>query len=311
MPHQAAPSWNVTQLAHMAQQALVSPQPIIQSAYQQGILGPAPAMVPTQEIILPHALNHDTSRSIMEYGHMCILSPYFAYSEFKMKDLGALNYFLGISVSRDSTWMFLCQHKYALEQLLRAHMSNYNPSRSPVDTELKLGHDGDPVTNPTLYCCLAGGLYTLGFGLQLYASSTTSLIAYSGAYWAGCPATRRSISRYCVLLGNNLLSWSSKRQHTLSRSSVEFEYRCVANAVVEIAWLRNLLRELHTPLLIATLVYCDNVSAIYMFSNLVQHQQTKHIEISIHFVRNMVTKGQVRVLHVPLHYRYANIFTKG
>ncbi|GKC62597.1 ribonuclease H-like domain-containing protein [Tanacetum coccineum] len=152
---------------------------------------------------------------------------------------------------------------------------------------------------------------TLDFRLQLYASSTSSLVAYTDADWAGCPTTRRSTSGYCVFLGDNLLSCSAKRHHTLSRSSVEAEYRGIANIVAETAWLRNLLRELHTPLLFATLVYCDNVSAIYMTANPVQHQRTKHIEIDIHFVRDMVARGQVRVLHVPSRYQYANIFTKG
>nr|GEU90130.1 ribonuclease H-like domain-containing protein [Tanacetum cinerariifolium] len=129
--------------------------------------------------------------------------------------------------------------------------------------------------------------------------------------WAGCPTTRRSTSDYCVFLGNNLLSWSSKRQFTISRSSAEAEYRGVANAVAETCWLRNLLRELHTPLSTATLVYCDNVSAVYLSSNPVQHQRTKHIEIDIHFVRDLVFTGHIRVLHVPSHYQYADIFTKG
>ncbi|GKE86038.1 ribonuclease H-like domain-containing protein, partial [Tanacetum coccineum] len=98
---------------------------------------------------------------------------------------------------------------------------------------------------------------------------------------------------------------------TLSRSSVEAEYRGVANAVAKTCWLRNLLRELHTPLSSAMLVYCDNVSAVYLSSNPVQHQRTKHIEIDIHFVRDLVAAGEVRVLHVPSRYQYADIFTKG
>ncbi|GJX26107.1 ribonuclease H-like domain-containing protein [Tanacetum coccineum] len=85
----------------------------------------------------------------------------------------------------------------------------------------------------------------------------------------------------------------------------------VANVVAETAWIRNLLRELHSPLLTATLVYYDNVSAVYMSANLVQHQRTKHIEIDIHFVRDMVKVGHVRVLHVPSRFQYADIFTKG
>nr|GEY21455.1 ribonuclease H-like domain-containing protein [Tanacetum cinerariifolium] len=112
-------------------------------------------------------------------------------------------------------------------------------------------------------------------------------------------------------LGDNLLSWSSKRQQTISRSSAEAKYRDVANVVAETAWLRNLLRELHSPLSAATLVYCDNVSATYLSANPVQHQRTKHIESDIHFVRDLVTAGQVRVLHVPSRYQYADIFTKG
>ncbi|GJV64199.1 ribonuclease H-like domain-containing protein [Tanacetum coccineum] len=111
---------------------------------------------------------------------------------------------------------------------------------------------------------------TLDFGLQLYASSTSYLMAYTDADWAGCPTTR----------------------------------------LAETTWLPNLIRELHMPLLSATLVYCDNVSAIYLTANPVQHQRTKHIEIDIHFVRDMVARGHVHVLHVPSHYQYVNIFTK-
>ncbi|GKC02995.1 ribonuclease H-like domain-containing protein [Tanacetum coccineum] len=141
----------------------------------------------------------------------------------------------------------------------------------------------------------------------MFSSSTTDLVAYSDADWAGCPTTRCSTSGYCVFLGNNLLSWSSKRQPTLSRSSTEAEYRGVA----ETCWLHNLLRELHTPLSSATFVYSDNVSDVYLSCNPVQHQRTKHIEIDIHFVRDLVAVGQVRVLHVPSRYQFVNIFTKG
>jgi hypothetical protein len=88
-----------------------------------------------------------------------------------------------------------------------------------------------------------------------------------------------------VFLGDNLVSGSSKRQNTVSRSSAETEYRAVANGVAEATWLRQLLLELHASLRRATLVYCDNISAVYMTSNLVQHQRTKHIEIDLHFVR--------------------------
>ncbi|GJV60924.1 ribonuclease H-like domain-containing protein [Tanacetum coccineum] len=80
------------------------------------------------------------------------------------------------------------------------------------------------------------------------------------------------------------------------------EYRGVANAITKTCWLRNLLHELQTLVSSATLVYCDIVSAIYLSCNLVQHQRTKHIEIDIHFVCDLIAAGQVLVLHVPSRY---------
>ncbi|GKF05597.1 ribonuclease H-like domain-containing protein [Tanacetum coccineum] len=147
-----------------------------------------------------------------------------------MTDLGALNYFLGISTVRHPTGLFLSQKEYARQLLERAHMVNCNPSRTPIDNDSKLGPDGVPVQDPTLYRSLAGGaLGTLELGLQLFASATTSLVGYTDADWAGCPSTRRSTSGYCVFLGDNLLSWFAKRKHTISRSSAKAEYRGVAN----------------------------------------------------------------------------------
>ncbi|GJW07110.1 ribonuclease H-like domain-containing protein [Tanacetum coccineum] len=103
----------------------------------------------------------------------------------------------------------------------------------------------------------------------------------------------------------------SKSKSIQKNQHAEAEYRGVANVVAETAWVRNLLRELHSPLPTATLVYCDNVSVVYMSANPVQHQRTKHIEIDIHFVRDLVKAGHVRVLHVPSRFQYADIFTKG
>ncbi|GJR32504.1 ribonuclease H-like domain-containing protein [Tanacetum coccineum] len=204
--------------------------------------------------------------------------------------------------------------EYATEILERAHMVGCNSSRTPVDTESKLGADGDPACYLTLYRSLAGSLQYLTFTRpdisyavqQLFASFTASLVAYSDADWAGCPTTSRSTLGYYVFLGNNLLSLSSKCQPALSCSSAAAEYHGVANAVAETCWLRNLLCELHTPLSSATLVYYDNVSAVYLSCNALQHQHTKHIEIDIHFVRDLVATGQVRVLHVLSRYQYAH-----
>jgi len=152
---------------------------------------------------------------------------------------------------------------------------------------------------------------TLHLGLLLRPSAQSDLLVYSDADWAGCPDTRKSTSGYAVFLGDNLISWSSKRQNAVSRSSAEAEYRAVANAVAEASWLRQLLVELHVPLCRTALIYCDNISTVYMSSNPVQHQRTKHVEIDLHFVRERVATGDVRVLHVPTSSQYADIFTKG
>ncbi|GJY02030.1 ribonuclease H-like domain-containing protein [Tanacetum coccineum] len=149
---------------------------------------------------------------------------------------------------------YLSQRKYALQLLERAHMTNCNHSRTPVDMESKLGPKVSLFRIPLCITALQVGFSTSRLHGRICLMQYIRL-----------PITRRSTSGYFVFLGDNLLYWSSKRQHTLSRSSVEAEYQGVANVVAKTAWIRNLLRELHSPLSSATLVYCENVSAIYMY----------------------------------------------
>jgi hypothetical protein len=87
-----------------------------------------------------------------------------------------------------------------------------------------------------------------------------------------------------VFLRDNLISWSAKRHNVISHSSAEAKYRAIANGVAEATWLRQLLHELQTPPSRCTLVYCDNINAVYLSTNPVQHQHTKHMEIDLHFV---------------------------
>jgi hypothetical protein len=102
-----------------------------------------------------------------------------------------------------------------------------------------------------------------------------------------------------------------KRQTVVSRSSAKAEYRVVANGVAEATWLRQLLHEFQTPPSRCTLVYCDNISVVYLSTNPVQHQRIKHVEIDLHFVREKVAIGPVRVVYVPTTSQFADIFTKG
>ncbi|GKA34943.1 ribonuclease H-like domain-containing protein [Tanacetum coccineum] len=128
---------------------------------------------------------------------------------------------------------------HRLISILHTHMLNCNPCKTLVDTDSKLGPDDDPVEDPTLFRSLAGALQYLTF--------TRPDLSYA-VQQASCPSTRRSTSGYCVFLSDNLIMWSSKRQHVISRSSAEAKYRGVANVVAKTAWVRNLLQELLVPL---------------------------------------------------------------
>ncbi|XP_023640611.1 uncharacterized protein LOC111831153 isoform X2 [Capsella rubella] len=255
-------------------------------------------------------------------------------NEFPMSDLGKLHHFLGVKADFNKKGLFLSQHVYAQDIITRAGMVDCKPCATPVDLKSKLSatkayavhqiclymHDPRIPHMNALKRIIRYLQGTKAHGLQLYRGSintltaysdVNNLTAYSDADWGGCPDTRRSTSGYCVFLGQNLVSWSAKRQPTVSRSSSEAEYKGVANAVAELTWLRNLLRELHLPVVKASVVYCDNISSVYLASNPVQHQRTKHIELDIHFVREKVAIGEVKVIHVPSSLQYADIFTKG
>ncbi|GJT56462.1 ribonuclease H-like domain-containing protein [Tanacetum coccineum] len=228
---------------------------------------------PIHQLDVKNAFLFASSTSLLQ----CIIS--LLHVEFAMTDLGPLNYFLGrFNVDTDRSSL---DEGINVQQLCLYMHDPREPHLNAMKRVLRY---------------LRG---TTDLGLQLFRSTTSQLIAYSDADWVGCPVTRRSTSGYCVFLGDNLLTWSSKRQDTLSYFSVEAEYRGVANGVAETSWIRNLLCELHTPLFTTTLIYCDNVNVVYMSANPVQHQRTKHIEIDIHFVHDKVAAGHVRVLHIP------------
>jgi hypothetical protein len=255
-------------------------------------------------------------------------------------DLEPLHHFLSITVERRPDGLFLHQRTYTLDILKRAVMANYKPCTTPVDLQAKLaGDSGPPVEDASQFRSIAGALHYLtftwpdiayavqqiclhmhvprephltaikhilrylhgtpDFGLPVRRSSGSDLIAYTDADWAGCPNTRRSTLGYAVFLEDNLVFWSVKWQ-TVSRSSAEAEYRAVANGVAEATWLCQLLHELQASPSRCTLVYCDNISIVYLYTNPIQYQRTKHVEIDLHFVRVKVVIGQVRVLHVPM-----------
>ncbi|KAH9744437.1 retrovirus-related pol polyprotein from transposon RE2 [Citrus sinensis] len=153
---------------------------------------------------------------------------------------------------------------------------------------------------------------TIHYGVQLHSTGSQhmQINCFSDSDWACDRDDRKSVAGYAVFLGPNLVSWSSKKQHVVSRSSIESEYKALALATTEVTWVKGLLTELkikidHTPIM-----WCDNQGAISLVMNPVYHAKTKHIELDIHFIRENVQANQIEVNYVPSEDQAADIFTK-
>ena len=150
---------------------------------------------------------------------------------------------------------------------------------------------------------------TPGQGLLFSSSSPLQLQAYVDTDWGSYVDTRRSTTSFCVFIGDSLISWKSKKQHTVSRSSAEAEYRALASVTSEITWLTNLLKDFEVSLPSA-MVYCDNQAAIHIATNPSFHERSKHIEIDCHFTREKVNAGVLKLVHVPSKHQVADLLTK-
>ncbi|XP_060171511.1 uncharacterized mitochondrial protein AtMg00810-like [Lycium barbarum] len=271
-------------------------------------------------------------------------------THFAIKDIGSLHFFLGIEVVPYTDGIYLSQVKYANDILKRTMMhcaraihtplSQKNDfhvaTGSPVDafdyrsivgglqyltlTRLDLTHAVNQVCQfmqaPTtthwqgvkrILRYLTG---TINFGLRITSRSSLQVVGFSDADWEGCAITRRSTTGLCVFLGTNCISWSSKKQHTMSKSSAEAEYRALASLAAEITWILHLLQHLGVSLASPPVLYSDNISALHLTSNPILHARTKHVELDYHFVREKVTVGAMITKYVPSATQVANIFTK-
>lgn len=147
-------------------------------------------------------------------------------------------------------------------------------------------------------------------GIFFSASNKLLLHAYSDADWAGDTDDFVSTNSYIVYLGNHPISWTSKKQNGVARSSTEAEYRAVANTAAELSWICSLLSELGVHVPSATTVFCDNVGATFLCANPVFHSRMKHIALDYHYVRGQVKKGSLRVSHVNTRDQLADALTK-
>lgn len=151
---------------------------------------------------------------------------------------------------------------------------------------------------------------TQDVGLKISKSSSTIISAFSDADWAGCVDDRRSTGGFAVFLGSNLVSWSARKQATVSRSSTEAEYKALANAAAELMWVRKLLDEIGIFQSGPARLWCDNLGATYLSANPVFHARTKHIEIDFHFVREQVAQKLLEIKFVSTDDQVADGFTK-
>ncbi|CAL2256546.1 unnamed protein product [Prunus armeniaca] len=188
--------------------------------------------------------------------------------------------------------------------------------------------DGDPISDPSTYHSMVGGLSyltltqpdiayavnqvcqymhkprsthlqavkriysyikgTIEHGIPFRSSIDFSLHGFSDADWAGSLDDRRSTTGACIFLGPNLLTWTAIKQSTVSRSSSKAEYRALATTAAELRWFCYLFRELGIPLHSPPCIFVDNVSALHMAANPVFHARTRHIEVDYHFVRELL-----------------------
>lgn len=152
---------------------------------------------------------------------------------------------------------------------------------------------------------------TAGQGVLLPKSGDLSLTAFCDSDWLGCPYTRRSRTGYFIMFGGAPVSWKTKKQSVVSRSSAEAEYRAMASTVSEILWLHWLLQDLQVNIQDSTPLFCDNKAARHIANNPVFHERTKHVEMDCFFVRERVLSKEIIPMKIDSRQQVADILTKG
>ena len=150
-----------------------------------------------------------------------------------------------------------------------------------------------------------------GKGLIYSKHGHLNIHAYSHSSYANDKADRRSTSGYCTYVGGNLVTWRSKKQNVVSKSSAEAEYRSMSQTAGELVWLRSFLTGFGILTHGLMSMYCDNQAAIYIASNDTFHERTKHIEVDCHYVRELVERGVISTPYMKSYEQLADIFTKG
>ena len=149
-----------------------------------------------------------------------------------------------------------------------------------------------------------------GNGLLFKKEKNLSMKVYTDADYAGSIVDWRSTTRYCMFLGGNLVSWRSKKQNVVARSSAEAEFRAMGQGVCELLWMKIILDDLKIKYE-APMPVCDNKSAISIAHNPIQYDRTKHIEIDQHLIKEKLDSGLIAAEYIPSKLQLADMFTKG
>ncbi|GJV23254.1 retrovirus-related pol polyprotein from transposon TNT 1-94 [Tanacetum coccineum] len=206
--------------------------------------------------------------------------------------------------------IFLNQSKYALESLKKVWYGNLRPSGYSNGGEIKLDEDpqGKSV-DPTRYRGMIDTIMYLTSSLWYSKDYCIALTAFADADHAGCQDTRKSTSGSMQLLGERLVSWSSKKQKSTAICSTEAEYIALSGCYAQILWMRSQLTD-YGLVFNKIPLYCDNTSVIALCCNNVQHSRSKHIDIKHHFIKEQVENRVVDLYFVRTEYQLADIFTK-
>nr|XP_016465740.1 PREDICTED: uncharacterized mitochondrial protein AtMg00810-like [Nicotiana tabacum] len=227
----------------------------------------------------------------------------FLHNTFKIKDLGRLqlHYFLGLEVQYTDKGVLMSQKKFTMDLLKKFGCIDCPPMTSPLDSSVKLKSVNAKSQGTTFEGCISSLKYLKGdptLGIFLTNDADYRVKAFYDSYWATCPQSRKSVSGYIVLLGDNPISWKSKKQSTISLSSAEAKYRSTRMVVGELVWLARLLTELIVPLSLPIPIFCDSQAALHIARNPVFHESTKHIEVDCHFVRDQLQEGLIFLHHI-------------
>ncbi|XP_019055171.1 PREDICTED: uncharacterized protein LOC109115495 [Nelumbo nucifera] len=229
---------------------------------------------------------------------------------FAVKGMGDLHYILGVEAIRLPTDSLVAHYLIQLFRSTVGALQYLSFTRPDISFAVSKVYQFMNASTSNHWTTVKRILHylksTIYYGLCLTSNKSLQLHAFSDADWTGCLDDRKSQGGYYVFLGDNLISWSLKKQPTVSTSNTEAEYRSIACTTSEVLWLQSLLHELGSFSSCIPILWSDNIGATYLSINLVFHARSKHIELDVHFVRGQVSKHHISIRFLSSHDQLAD-----